>query len=494
MLKNYLIVALRNLGRQKGFSIINVLGLAIGIAICILIVRYIQDELSFDGWHTKRDRIYRVIRETRAGGQSDYLPSTSGALARTLEQDFPEIEKAVRIWPWFVNVRIDDKKFETNICVVDSEMFSIFDFPFVKGNLETVFPNPNAIAITESAAKRFFGDEDPIGKIITVESAHHGGERTITSVLKDVPRNATFRFDYVATAIFSEGARPAWEEWRPTDGWRPVHTYFLLRENADPKALSAKLPAFINRHMGTEIGRTNTYHLQPLNRIYLYSTQDYNLDWYGDINRVYQFGAIAVLVLAIGCINFTNLTTAQSAQRAQEVGLRKVSGAYRTQLMAQFLGESILMALLALILALIAVKLVLPDFNAFFFKQLELNFFGDPLLALTLLGVAILVGILAGAYPALFLSSFEPTETLKGSFRSGTRGQWIRKALIVAQFAISIILIVGTGVIYQQLDFIKNKRLGFNMDQMVIIPIFWTDQETKAQGERKLADRYATWK
>ncbi len=178
MLKNYLIVALRNLGRQKGFSIINVLGLAIGIAICILIVRYIQAELSFDGWHTKRDRIYRVIRETRAGGQSDYLPSTSGALARTLEQDFPEIEKAVRIWPWFVNVRIDDKKFETNICVVDSEMFSIFDFPFVKGNLETVFPNPNAIAITESAAKRFFGDEDPIGKTITVESAHHGGERT----------------------------------------------------------------------------------------------------------------------------------------------------------------------------------------------------------------------------------------------------------------------------------------------------------------------------
>lgn len=210
----------------------------------------------------------------------------------------------------------------------------------------------------------------------------------------------------------------------------------------------------------------------------------------GDINRVYQFGAIAVLVLTIGCINFTNLTTAQSAQRAREVGLRKVSGAYRTQLMAQFLGESILMALFALILALITVKLVLPDFNAFFFKQLELNFFGDPLLALTLIGVAVFVGILAGTYLALFLSSFEPTETLKGSFRAGTRGQWIRQSLIVAQFAISIILIVGTGVIYQQLDFIKNKRLGFDMDQMVLIPIFWTDQEVKSRDEVRLADRY----
>lgn len=494
MLKNYLIVALRNLSRQKGFSIINVLGLAIGIAICILIVRYIQDELSFDGWHTKRDRIYRVIRETKAGGQSDYRPNTSGALASALQQDFPEIEKAVRTWSWFVDVRIGDKKFGTRVCVIDPEMFSIFDFPFVKGNLETAFPHPNAIAITESAAKRLFADEDPMGKTITVESTHHGGERTITAVLKDVPRNATFRFDYVATAVFSEGAKQTWEEWRPTDNWRPVHTYFLLRKGVDPKNLSAKLPEFIDRHMGAEIGRTNVYHLQPLNRIYLYSTQDYNLDWYGDINRVYQFGAIAVLVLAIGCINFTNLTTAQSAQRAREVGLRKVSGAYRTQLMAQFLGESILMALFALILALITVKLVLPDFNAFFFKQLELNFFGDPLLALSLIGIAVFVGILAGAYPALFLSSFEPTETLKGSFRSGTRGQWIRKALIVAQFAISIILIVGTGVVYQQLDFIKNKRLGFDMDQMILIPIFQTDQEVKSRDEVHLADRYTTIK
>ena len=475
MFRNYLIIALRNLNRQKSFSAINILGLAIGLGTCFLIVLYIQDELSFDSWHAKGDRIYRVIRETRSGGQSDYLPYTSGALARALEQDFPEVEKAVRVITWSsVDVRLDEKKFEMGVCVADPELFEIFDFPFARGNLETAFPNPNAIAITESAAKRLFGDEDPIGKTITAESNHHGGERTITAVLKDVSHNSTLQFDYVSTGGFtSPGAKYVWENWIPTDGWRPVNTYFLLREGVDLKGLSAKLPEFIDRYMGAEIARTNAYHLQPLNRIYLYSRQDYNLDWYfGDIDRVYQFGAIAFLVLAIGCINFTNLTTAQSARRAHEVGLRKVSGAYRSQLMGQFLGESVLTALVALVLALVAVKFVLPEFNAFFFKQLELNLLSDPLLTIALIGIAVFVGLLAGVYPAFFLSAYEPTETLKGAFRAGSRGQWIRKGLVVVQFAISIILIASTGVIYRQLDFIKNKHLGFNMEQMVLMPIF----------------------
>ena len=375
-------------------------------------------------------------------------------------------------------------------------LFEIFDFPFARGNLETAFPNPNAIAITESAAKRLFGDEDPIGKTITADSNHHGGERTITAVLKDVSHNSTLQFDYVSTGGFtSPGAKYVWENWIPTDGWRPVNTYFLLREGVDLKGLSAKLPEFIDRYMGAEIARTNAYHLQPLNRIYLYSRQDYNLDWYfGDIDRVYQFGAIAFLVLAIGCINFTNLTTAQSARRAHEVGLRKVSGAYRSQLMGQFLGESVLTSLVALVLALVAVKFVLPEFNAFFFKQLELNLLSDPLLTIALVGIAVFVGLLAGVYPAFFLSAYEPTETLKGAFRAGSRGQWIRKGLVVVQFAISIILIASTGVIYRQLDFIKNKHLGFNMEQMVLMPIFVLDQETKSDPGQKLAARYATVK
>ena len=502
MFRNYLIIALRNLKRQKTFSAINILGLAIGLGTCILIVLYIQDELSFDSWHAKGDRIYRVMRETKAGGQSNYLPDTSGALAGALERDFPEVEKAVRVWIDFIDVSLGEKEFPLSICIADPELFEIFDFPFVRGNLETAFLNPNAIAITESAAKRLFGDEDPIGKTITSESKHHGGERTITAIIKDVPRNSTLSrygetdyIDYIGTGSFSsEGAKYLWEDWIPTDGWRPVNTYVLLREGADPKALSAKLPEFMNRYMGAEIARTNAYHLQPLNRIYLYSRQDYNLDWYGDIDRVYQFGAIAVLVLAIGCINFTNLTTAQSARRAHEVGLRKVSGAYRSQLMGQFLGESVLTALVALVLALSAVELVLPEFNAFFFKQIELNLSSDPLLVISLIGIAVFVGLLAGVYPAFFLSAYEPTETLKGAFRAGSRGQWIRRGLVVAQFAISITLIASTGVIYQQLDYIKNKHLGLNMEQMVLMPIFVLDQETKLDPGQKLAARYATVK
>ena len=493
MFKNYLIIALRNLKRQKTFSAINILGLAIGLATCILIVLYIQDGLSVDSWHEKGDRIYRVIRETKAGGQSDYLPYTSGALARALEQDFPEVEKAVRVWVDFIDVSLGKKEFPLSVCIADPEMFEIFDFPFVRGSLETAFPNPNAIAITESAVKRLFGDEDPIGKTITSESNHHGGERTITAVLKDMSRNSTLHFDYVSTGGFtSEGAKYAWEDWIPTNGWRPVNTYLLLREGADPEGLAAKLPEFMDRYMGAEIARTNAYHLQPLNRIYLYSRQDYNLDWYGDIDRVYQFGAIAVLVLAIGCINFTNLTTAQSARRAHEVGLRKVSGAYRSQLMGQFLGESVLTALVALVLALSAVELVLPEFNAFFFKQIELNLSSDPLLTISLIGIAVFVGLLAGVYPAFFLSAYEPTETLKGTFRAGSRGQWIRKGLVVVQFAISITLLASTGVIYQQLDYIKNKRLGFNTEQMVLMDIFVFDQNTAS--EQRLAARYATVK
>lgn len=293
MFRNYWVVALRNLKRQKSFGAINILGLAIGLGTCILIVLYIQNELSFDGWHAKGDRIYRVLRETRAGGHSDYLPFTSGALAGALERDFPEVEKATRLWQGEVDVRVEQKKFQVSACIVDPELFEIFDLPFVQGNHKTAFPNPNAIAITESTAKQLFGDGDPIGKSFAVDSNHLGGERVVAAVLKDVPRNSTLGYDqidYIATGGIAEESKYAWEDWIPTDGWRPVNTYFLLRKGADPKALAAKLPEFIERHMGTEIARTNAYHLQPLHRIYLYSGKDYNLDWYGDIDHVYQYG------------------------------------------------------------------------------------------------------------------------------------------------------------------------------------------------------------
>ena len=486
MLRNYLTIAWRNMLRQKGYTLINVIGLAIGLATCILILRYIQDELSFDAWHPKGDRIYRVLRETRSGGDSEYEPFTSGALAGALEQDLPEVEKGVRIWTDFVDARYGDKNLQMRVCAADTQMFSVLDLSFVNGSVETAFPNPSSIAITESAAKRVFGDEAPIGKTISIESRHHPGEFTVTSILKDVPRNTTFNFDYVK----QPDGKPVWTDWAATYSWRPIFTYVLLREGADLSAATSKLPDLIERYMGPNIRKNNDYHFQPIRRIHLYSRQDYNLDWYGDIDRVYQFSAIAFIVLAIACINFANLSTARSARRAGEVGLRKVTGAHRSQLITQFLGESIVTAFLGLGLAVIIVRLVIEEFNAFFRKQLALDLVEDPALALPLLFGAVLVGVIAGVYPALFLSAFQPTETLKGTFHAGSRGQWIRKALVVAQFAISIILIVGTGVIYQQMQYLRNKDLGFDMNQVVMIPIFANEQFTTDKDAPKLSDRY----
>jgi putative ABC transport system permease protein len=492
MIRNYITVAIRNLLRYKGYSAINILGLSLGLATCIVIVRYVQDEFSVDGWHDKGDRIYRVIREARTGGEKDIGPGTSGALSGALKE-FPEVEEAIRMWLWFTDVPKGDTKLRLRVCATDPETFKMFNFPFVKGSLETAFPNPNSIAITESAARRLFGDEDPVGKIIEVQSNHHGGERTITSVLKDLPNNTTIRFDYVASTVFSEQAKQVWSEWLPTGGFRPVNTYFLLREGATIESVASKVQGIIDRHFPTEVAKTNSYHLQPFNHIYLYSKADYGFDWYGDIDRVYQFAAIAFLVLAIGCINFTNLATARSAGRAKEVGLRKVSGAVRGQLLGQFLGESIVTAFIALVVGLVIVLLALDSFNAFFNKQLDIDMIQDPLLGIALLVVAVVVGCAAGLYPALYLSSFEPTETLKGTFRSGTRGQMIRKGLVILQFAISVVLIIGTGVIAQQMEYIRNKDLGYNMEQIVIVPLFWTDQESKSVGNR-LADRYVAIK
>lgn len=493
MVKSYVTVALRNLLRHKGYAAINIFGLAIGLATCVLIVRYIQDELSVDAWHAKGDRIYRVVREARTGDEKDTRPSTSGALAQAVKA-FPEVEMAVRFWGWFAAIEKENEKLEFRVAVTDPAFFEMFDFPFLKGNHEAAFSDPSGIAMTESGARRLFDKDDPIGKTVSVISNHHGGERTVAAVLKDVPLNSTIQFDLVATQISSMEGKYVWEDWQPTGGFRPVQTYILVREGADVDALETKINGLIDQHFSPEVAKVNRYYLQPLNRIYLYSKQDFDLPWYSDINRVYQFGAIAFLVLAIGCINFTNLATARAAGRAKEVGLRKVTGAVRSQLMGQFLGESIVTATIALVAGMIVVLLVIGDFNAFFEKQLDVDLVDDPLLGVGLLAVALVVGCAAGLYPALFLSSFEPTETLKGTFRAGSRGQAIRKGLVVLQFSISIVLIIGTGVIYQQMDYIRNKDLGYNMEQIVIVPIFWTDQESKRGDELRLADRYVSIK
>ena len=434
-------MAWRNMLRQKGYTLINVLGLSIGLATTTLIVRYIQSEFSVDRWHSKSNRIYRVLRETRSGGESTFRSGTSGALAAAIEQDFPEVEEAVRTFRVGIDVFYEEKASRFGLCIADTTIFRVFDFPFVSGSVETAFPNPSSIAISQSIAYRLFGDDDPIGKTLTLRHRYTTGEYTITAVLKDIPRNTTLRFGAVITSPNVKGPAEVWNGWSGNNAWRPVEVYLLIREGATIDRLRAQISTLIERYMGPEIARNNDYHLQAFRDVYLYSRRDYDMGW-SDINRVYQFAAIAAIVLAIACINFTNLATARSARRAGEVGLRKVTGAHRSQLVGQFLGESIVTTLLASALSVVIVKLVIADFNAFFQKQLTLDLMEEPVLAIALLGIAVVVGVVAGAYPALFLSSFQPSETLKGSLRTGSAGHTIRKALVVAQFAISIILLI----------------------------------------------------
>ena len=487
MLKNYLTTAIRNFRRFKAYSLINVLGLAIGITCCILILAFIQDELSFNRYHTNANRIYQVLREERVGETKQIHSGTSGALHTVLKNDFPELENASRLFRWNSQVKYADKTFRANVGAIDPNFLNIFDFPLMQGSTETAFRDPWSMIVSESFAKKYFDQDDPIGKVITMEHKYFANDYTITAIMADAPPNSTLQFELLTTTMTSEEARRFWEDWTPF-AWRPVENYVLLKEGSDHKRLEQKLQNVILQFMGQEAATTNTYHLQPLTRVYLYSNVDYgaNWPWYSDINQIYLMGVIACFILAIACINFMNLATARAAGRAREVGLRKVIGAHRKQLIGQFMSEAILLTCLAFLVSLGLVEMMMPYFAPFVSKpHLSLNLLSDiPMF----LGLVVLVGLLSGSYPAFFLSAFQPIDTLKGTTKSG--GAWLRKGLVIGQFALSILLIIGTTVVYQQLSFLRNARLGYNQDQVVRMSIFVRDRSIKKAGDPFLAERY----
>jgi putative ABC transport system permease protein len=340
--------------------------------------------------------------------------------------------------------------------------------------------------ITEETARKYFDDEDPIGKVVSADGRYYGGNYKITGVLKAIPPNSTIRFDFLSSTVRQEITLLAWDHWQPDTAWRPVQTYVVLPKGYSPEVLEHKLPNLIARYMGEEVRKYNSYHLQPLSRIHLYSDVDFGLPGEGDIVYIYIFSAITFFILIIACINFMNLSTARAAKRMREVGLRKVVGASRAQLVRQFLGESIFLSYLALLLALGIVEVSLPAFNQFAEKQLMLDF-GNRQMFLGLLGIGILVGIFVGSYPAFFLSAFHPVEVLKGTLKAGPRSaQFLRRGLVIFQFSISIFLIVVTAVIYNQLTYINSKKLGFNKEHVVVLPIF--------NADRSLTGRYETVK
>ncbi|MXV51462.1 FtsX-like permease family protein [Pedobacter sp. HMF7647] len=467
MIKNYFKTALRNLWRHKGFSFLNVLGLAVGMTACALIVLYVTFELSYDSMHKKSDRIYRIICDIKTPTEVINASGPSWAVAPHIDGAFPEIESAVRVSRESFLVRRGDVKFqEDKSAFVDSAFFHVFDFELVKGDRRTALNNPFSVVLSESTAKKYFGSSNPVGQ--TLLFTGDAIPAKVTGVMKDIPENSQIRADLLIsmstlTRNLNKGLDDQWGNYGSS-------AYVLLKPGTNAKALEKKLPAFLEKMNGKQMKDSKMYatlFLEPLRDVYLYSTRDGSKT--GNITNVYIFSMIAVFILAIACINFINLTTARSTERAKEVGIRKVVGAVKSQLAGQFIGESIILCLTAFIFTLIVSALLLPLFNQLAGKTVSSGIFSN----LTFVGIlfigSIIIGFLAGLYPALILASFKPVLILKGRFSSGSRGILLRKVLVVTQFTISISLIIGTIIVYKQMSYMRSQDLGFNKDQVLIL-------------------------
>jgi putative ABC transport system permease protein len=501
VLRNYFIVAIRNLLRHPGYSLINIVGLAIGLTCVILIGLFVQHEFGFDRQHPKVDRIYRVLQEFQSSrGSSTVSEEVSGALAPIIQTEFPEVELAVRVVRKGVWGRVGDKVFNHVLCLTESPFFELFNFPLVKGNPEIVFKSPGSVLITQEMAQKFFGQTDPIGRVLSIEDEQYQGDYIVQGILKDLPETSSFNFDFLVSPKSVSRVTWQWDGWLRS-GLAEVAVYIRLRPDASVASVEQKMLNAMRRNLGDEIANRNRYHLQPLTRAYLHSKADNGLvsttfvaivKRYGDIQYVRMSMLVAGFILIIACVNFTNLATAQSVSRAREVGMRKVVGANRRQLISQFLGEAVFLSGIAFLLSLALVELALPLFNNLVERRLTLNIGDNKAFFLGLISLAIGTGVLAGSYPAVFLSAIQPASVLKASQKSSTRGGWLRKGLVVFQFAISIFLIVATLVIHRQLEYVRTKDLGFDRDHIVILPIFWMARNDPSLGPNgiNLKDRY----
>ena len=477
MLKNYLTVALRNLRKYRAYSFINITGLAIGLACFILIMLFVRDEQSYERHHERADDIYRIVVDIRTSDSFQQTARSPSAWGPDLQKDYPEVVSYVRMKPpnqkWMVgrNARLF---YEKGVAFVDSTVFDVFSIPLVRGNPATALHAPFKMVISESMAAKYFGEDDPMGQVITLDSQY---DFEVTGIMQDMPRNGHFHFGFLPS-ISTLDQVPIYGNVDFLNQQFPlIYTYLLLEEGTPPSVLEAKFPDFIQTYVGAqipleELGVEIDAFLQPLASIHLHSQRENEIAPNGDIATIYFFVVIALFILLIASINFMNLATARSASRAKEVGMRKVVGAHRGHLIGQFLGESVLLALLALVVAVVLVWLVLPAFNGLTGKAIAAAVLVDPRMLLGLIVVAVVVGLLAGSYPALFLSAFRPAAVLKGEMRAGAgSGTLLRKVLIVAQFSFSIGLIISTGIVYNQMDFVRNKELGFDKEHVVNIQL-----------------------
>src|SRR5579863_2609828 len=466
MFSNYLRVAFRNLWRHKGFSLLNILGLTIGMSACFLVFLYVKFELSYDDFHSKGDRIFRIVTDIVNPSETLHEGDAAPAMPVAAKRDFPEIEKALRFDPGSILIRKGNvlKIQEDNMAYADSTFFEIFDFPLLKGDPVTALREPNSVVLSETSAKKYFGSANPMGQHLLL--GDQGDIGTVTGLMKDMPENTELKADFLVASYSGAADSNRDKNW----GGFGDYTYFLLKPHTDAKALEKKFPAFLVRHiekMMKENNQTYTYLLEPLKDVYLKSTRGGTVS--GSITNVYVFSIVGVFILLIAGINFINLTTARSTERAREVGIRKVIGAVRGQLTAQFLGESIILCLIAFVLSVGACAALLSSFNFLAGKTVSTGIFHHPSYILTLLAIGVGIGLLAGIYPALVLSAFQPIVVLKGRFAAGTRGLLLRKGLVISQFTISIGLIVATLLVGFQLNFMRSQDLGFSKDQELVL-------------------------
>src|SRR5215203_6658852 len=454
MITNFFKIAWRNLLRNKSFSIINISGLAIGMAAATLIFLWIQNEKSYDQFHPKKARIYEAWNKAQFSGKLQSWNTTPKILARTVEKDIPEIERAVRVnWQSRFLFSIGEKRLSLPGNIVDTGFLQMFSFPLIKGDPQTALNNGYSIVLTQTLAKKIYGDEDPMGKIIKIDNKDNF---TVTGILKDLPNNTRFSFEYLLP----------WEYLRKNGGddssWgnNSTRTYVLLKENTSLTAANEKIRKLKVKYY-KEDGPDWEMFLYPISRWRLYSNFKNGIEDGGLIEFVRLFGIIAVFILLIACINFMNLSTARSEKRAKEVGIRKVVGAQKGALIAQFIGESILLAFLAGIVAIGIVELSLPGFNKLTDKKLFIDF-GNIYSWLIALGFIIFTGLVAGSYPAFFLSSFQPVRVLKGTFRSSKALITPRKVLVVLQFTFAIILIISTIIVKHQIDYARDREAGYD--------------------------------
>jgi putative ABC transport system permease protein len=489
MFQNFIKVAIRNLLKQKSFTFINVIGLAIGMTCFVLIFLFVRFEFSYDKAHEKADQIYRVAMERKYPDKVRLWGRTAFPIARTFPEEYLEILQGTRLMAPNITIVITygEKNIQENrVMFADPNIFEVFTIPLIQGVPDTALAQQNSAVITEETAQKFFGQEDAMGKMITVGNAAY----MITGVAESMPENSHFHFDFLLSLI----TIPVYngQEW--INNWG-AFTYFLLQDGCDVQALEARFADMVRKYMAPEIedevktsfddfvasGNGYRYFLQPLKDIHLKSHLDQEIEANGNITYVYLFSVISVFVLLIACINFMNLATARSTNRAKEVGVRKTLGSARKQLIAQFLLESTLLSGLAFVITLFLVWLFLPVFNNISGQQLAVDYFGDTLILPGLIGLTLLVGFLAGSYPAFFLSSFQPVTVLKRERSRGSANSLFRNGLVIFQFTISIILIIGTLVVNRQIRYMLSKDLGFDKEQVIVIKdAYLLNQQVKA--------------